>query len=233
MSSIDELRSKIAVVNSTSARLNEQRNKNLGMRETLERQRDTAVKAYMEKYGVDLTKVSMDAEFNRLVQEKSAEVAILEQAITSINAGDYASAKSVLGIDGKSESVAVEQSVQSAPTVQPIAQPVAEPTQPVEFVVTAFTPPVSAPAMMEMSQPKPVDNLVGMGDILKVPEPVMPTAPTSPIAPAPVAQPTVPAGLQIGSGLDLSGLNTPPVITNKATDFSGILNGEPFNPASL
>lgn len=248
MSSVEELRSRIAVVNSTSARLNEQRNRNLGMRETLERQRDSAIRSYKEKYGIDLTQISIDSEYARLMQEKEAEVSVLERAIASIDAGDYATARSILGIaeDGTKPvaSAPVQVSQPAAPVMPSVhTEPLSGVGEPTAPVAPSTPPTLHAPASVppefqaQLKQP----DMVGMDSILKAPEPVEPSAPVSPVAPtAPVTPsapviPSAPASpnVAVGSGLDLSNLSAPPVITNKATDFSGILNGEPFSPAKL
>lgn len=232
MSNIQELRSRIAVVNSTSAKLNEQRNRNLGMRETLERQRNNAIASYKEKYGVDLTQVSVDEEYSRLLQEKEKEVTHLEGIISLITAGDYASARAMSGVDadaGVSDPV-VSTPAQDIAVASPVGVTSPSPLNGIGELVNGFTAPSSI-------EPAPTLHASGSDDVVKdvasfvAPPPVLPTAPVSQ---PPVSSPSVSAPIGgLGSGLDLSGLSAPISTTNKATDFSSVLSGEPFNPNNV
>ena len=61
MGSLEQINSRIAVLNSTSQRVNNERQVNIGKKETLKKQLDDAIKLYQEKYGVAL---SVDTLFN-------------------------------------------------------------------------------------------------------------------------------------------------------------------------
>lgn len=251
MSSLEELRGRIATVNATVAKLNEQRSRNMGMRETLLSQREAAVKQYLTAYGVDLSKVSIEEEFNKVMTEKNAELTQLEGAINAINAGDYDTANKILGGDvaepvakaqtaTAQEATAPAQSVPNVPKSEPTVPVQAETyTQPTQPQVAQFG--AVSPAPQGEVAPPPALNFKPMSE-----PPKMQTQPTQPagmgIAPAKAepAEPAVapPPTMNVGavgsginlSGLDLSGLSVPLEPVNKATDFSSILGGQPFQP---
>ena len=251
MSSLEELRGRIATVNATVAKLNEQRSRNMGMRETLLSQREAAVKQYLTAYGVDLSKVSIEEEFNKVMTEKNAELTKLEGAINAINAGDYDTANKILGGEAvdhvaKAQTAPTQEATAPAPSVPNVPQ--SEPTVPVQAeTYTQPTQPQAAqfgavsPAPQVEVAPPPTFNFQPMSE-----PPKMQTQPTPPaemgIAPAKAepAEPAVapPPTMNVGavgsginlSGLDLSGLSVPLEPVNKATDFSSILGGQPFQP---
>lgn len=245
---VNELRKRISVVNSTVARLNEQRVKNEGMRETLEKQRSEAIKAYSEKYGVDLTTVDINEEYNRVVQAKEAEVNLLTEAISCIESGDYARANQLLGIsvEGSKEvklentgSVIDTNSISSQTEIPSVSAPVdvapptpmVAPTPAVQHTVVAPTPQVVQPTVSIAPPPTVVSNTVPSG--IGAPVPTVAPPPMSglnvpPIPTVPTSVPT-PAASKM-QGLDLSGLQVNAEAVNKATDFSSILNGNMFTP---
>ena len=248
---VDELRGRISTVNATVAKLNEQRSRNQGMRETLEKQRASAIASYAEKYGVDLTKVSIEEEFARVMQAKETEVALLEKVISCINSGDYATANQLMGTgevhteasQTVSQPQAVAQPQVQAPqqSQQTVAPPqFTTPAQvPVEPVRESITPPQAPKIEVPMSG---VDTLtpppmMGVGE---VPTPVAPPAGITPpvsqptgvpnVAPPPMFGESKPTVNATSVGLDLSGLTAPIQPVNRATDFSSILSGQPFQP---
>lgn len=250
---VDELRGRISTVNATVAKLNEQRSRNQGMRETLEKQKASAIATYAEKYGVDLTQVSIEEEFARVMQDKEREVGLLEKVITCINSGDYATANQLMGteegqaqpIQNASQSQAVAQpqpQVQATPQSQPTVAPpqfTAPAQPPVEPAMESITPPQAPKVEVPMSG---VDTLtpppmMGVGEI---PTPVAPPAGITPPVSQPTGVPNVAPPPMFGEskptvhaqsvGLDLSGLTAPIQPVNRATDFSSILNGQPFQP---
>jgi len=251
MSSLEELRGRISTVNATVAKLNEQRSRNMGMRETLLSQRETAVKQYLTAYGVDLSKVSIEEEFNKVMAEKNAELTQLEGAISAINAGDYDTANKILGSEvaepaNEVQTAPVQEAIASAPSAPSVAS--SEPIVPGQAEM--HTPPTQpqvaqfgavSPAPQGEVAPPPTFNFQPMSE-----PPKMQTPPAQPagmgIAPvkAEPAEPAVapPPTMHVGavgsginlSGLDLSGLSVPLEPVNKATDFSSILGGQPFQP---
>ena len=231
MSNINELRQRIAVANSESKRLNSERAINLGKKDTLTKQLDTALKSYNEKYGKNITINTLNAELEAVTIAKEQEVKTIEAIIDAINNGNYEEANKLSGVVTKSEGVtpAISEPVVTQPVAptsvtqtvaQPIAQPVVEPvTQP---VVEPVTQPVVEPVMP--SAPTPVAPPVANTPV--APTPVAPT----PVAPTPVAPPTAPSGLNMPTPPSLSGLDISVPDTNPAPpSFQAIIGGTAFD----
>ena len=209
MSNINELRQRIAVANSESKRLNSERAINLGKKDTLTKQLDTALKSYNEKYGKNITINTLNAELEAVTIAKEQEVKTIEAIIDAINSGNYEEANKLSGVVTKSEGVtpAISEPVVAQPVVEPVTQPVVEPvTQPVVEPVIPSAPTPVAP---------PVANT--------------PVAPT-PVAPTPVAPPTAPSGLNMPTPPSLSGLDISVPDTNPAPpSFQAIIGGTAFD----
>ena len=182
MSNINELRQRIAVANSESKRLNSERAINLGKKDTLTKQLDTALKSYNEKYGKNITINTLNAELEAVTIAKEQEVKTIEAIIDAINNGNYEEANKLSGVVTKSEGVtpAISEPV--------VAQPVAP---------TSVTQPVVEPVMP--SAPTPVAPPVAN-------TPVAPTPVAPPTAPSGLNMPTPPSL----SGLDISVPDTNP-----------------------
>ena len=181
MSNINELRQRIAVANSESKRLNSERAINLGKKDTLTKQLDTALKSYNEKYGKNITINTLNAELEAVTIAKEQEVKTIEAIIDAINNGNYEEANKLSGVVTKSEGVtpAISEPVVAQPVVEPVTQPVVEPVMP------------SAPTPVA----PPVANT-----------PVAPTPVAPPTAPSGLNMPTPPSL----SGLDISVPDTNP-----------------------
>ena len=221
MSNINELRQRIAVANSESKRLNSERAINLGKKDTLTKQLDTALKSYNEKYGKNITINTLNAELEAVTIAKEQEVKTIEAIIDAINNGNYEEANKLSGVVTKSEGVTpaisepvVAQPVAPTSVTQTVAQPVAQPV----------VEPVTQPVVEPVTQP--------------VVEPVMPSAPTpvappvanTPVAPTPVAPPTAPSGLNMPTPPSLSGLDISVPDTNPAPpSFQAIIGGTAFD----
>ena len=212
MSNINELRQRIAVANSESKRLNSERAINLGKKDTLTKQLDTALKSYNEKYGKNITINTLNAELEAVTIAKEQEVKTIEAIIDAINSGNYEEANKLSGVVTKSEGVtpAISEPVVAQPVVEPVTQPVVEPvTQP---VVEPVTQPVVEPV------------------IPSAPTPVAPPVANTPVAPTPVAPPTAPSGLNMPTPPSLSGLDISVPDTNPAPpSFQAIIGGTAFD----
>lgn len=174
MSSMEELRQRIGVINGRIGQINDQRNKNIGMRESLTAQLNQNIADYQAKYGVDLSSAELvEAEYNRVSEEIGEGVALLENVVSKIEAGDYSGANALLGVESK------EQVTQSVQTEQPVAQPV-QTEHPVAQPVTQSAAPVQTEQTVVPTQ---------------VAQPTAPVAPqfTAPVAPESVAPPTAPS----------------------------------------
>ena len=213
MSNINELRQRIAVANSESKRLNSERAINLGKKDTLTKQLDTALKSYNEKYGKNITINTLNAELEAVTIAKEQEVKTIEAIIDAINNGNYEEANKLSGVVTKSEGVTpaisepvVAQPVAPTSVTQTVAQPVAQP------VVEPVTQPVVEPVMPS------------------APTPVAPPVANTPVAPTPVAPPTAPSGLNMPTPPSLSGLDISVPDTNPAPpSFQAIIGGTAFD----
>ena len=242
---VTELRGKIATVNATVAKLNEQRVRNQGMRETLEKQRSESIAIYKEKYGVDLDEVDVNAEFQRVMKEKEAEVGLLSEVISCIEGGNYARANQLLGVSSSTEMQRTEEQLsQSIPAINAEQTTVSQVSTTPNQVSTFQQTPASV-------TPPPVDIPMSGVDSLGVPLVAAPPAfpsenPSQGITP-PVRSglssvPQTPVGVEgstlkpavptsnAGVGLDLSGLQFNTETVNRAVDFSSILGGNQFTP---
>lgn len=242
--SVTDLRGRISTVNATVSRLNEQRVRNMGMRETLEKQKSDAIASYLEKYGVDLNVVNVQEEFQRVMAVKQAEVDLMTEVIGCIDNGDFARANQLLNIGASDTNISTPQTTESTPVSAPqvsavnvpVSEPVSAPVQtPVQSGVAmsgvdSLVPPTPVvPTVSNVVQPTvaptpavaPPPLMSGLGAVGSVP-----IAP--PVAPPPLGMPTTHHA--VGSGLDLSSLQVNTEMVNRATDFSGILGGQPFIP---
>ena len=221
MSNINELRQRIAVANSESKRLNSERAINLGKKDTLTKQLDTALKSYNEKYGKNITINTLNAELEAVTIAKEQEVKTIEAIIDAINSGNYEEANKLSGVVTKSEGVTpaisepvVVQPVAPTSVTQTVAQPVAQP------VVEPVTQPVVEPVTQPVVEPV----------IPSAPTPVAPPVANTPVAPTPVAPPTAPSGLNMPTPPSLSGLDISVPDTNPAPpSFQAIIGGTAFD----
>lgn len=254
MSSMEELRQRIGVINSRIGQINDQRNKNIGMRESLTTQLNQSIADYQAKYGVDLsTSELVDAEYNRVAEEKEKEVKLLEDVISKIEAGDYSGANTLLGVEPETKSVeqkvetkqseSVEPSVASQSTEPVVPVPQAEqsvpPTTQVEQSVSP-TPQVE-PSVPLTPQAEPVAPVQVEQSVPSTPvAPVMPSAPS--MTPPPV--PTVPTGGSLGSNAESflegfekpaapTGVTPPPAPVSTPSAPTGGVTPPPANPMSF
>ena len=232
MPTVQEITQRIAAANAEVKRLNNERNVNLGKRETLTAQLNNTLAKYSQQYGVALTVDNLQKEMQRVLQEKENETTLIENMLALIKEGKYEDAERLANPDAF-----VESSTAPTPTVEPT--PVA-PTPTVEPTLVAPTPiaptPVSPlPNLSEDVMPEPkAPVLPNLSEEIKMPEPVAPSKTVLPDLseevgmdalkgfqsgePAPIT-PTAPK-----SAVDTSSL---PDLTG-VTDFEAILGGEAF-----
>lgn len=162
----EELLQRVNTLNEKSKKLNQQRMQNIGRKEALQKQLDTALSQYNEKYGTTLTVEEVDAELTRVASELEGQVANVESVITAIETGNYAEAERI--VTPSTEGGTSEQSNTVAPAETPVVEQVTAPemTAPVN-PVNPISAPV-APATTASSVP-------------------VPEMPTSPVSPAPVS----------------------------------------------
>lgn len=243
MSSMEELRQRIGVINSRIGQINDQRNKNIGMRESLTTQLNQSIADYQAKYGVDLsTSELVDAEYNRVAEEKEKEVKLLEDVISKIEAGDYSGANTLLGVEPETKSVEQKVETKQSESVEPsIASQSTEPVAPVPQVEQNVP---STPQVEQSVSPTPQVEPAPVQVEQSVPQtPVAPAIPSAPsMTPPPV--PASPAGGSLGGNAEsfLEGFEKPaaptgvtpppaPVFTPSAP--TGGVTPPPANPMSF
>ena len=125
MPTVQEITQRIAAANAEVKRLNNERNVNLGKRETLTAQLNNTLAKYSQQYGVALTVDNLQKEMQRVLQEKENETTLIENMLALIKEGKYEGAERLANPDAF-----VESNTAPTPTVEPT--PVAPtPTVPV------------------------------------------------------------------------------------------------------
>lgn len=165
----EALLQRVNTLNEKSKKLNQQRMQNIGRKEALQKQLDTALSQYNEKYGTTLTVEGVDAELTRVASELEGQVANVESVITAIETGNYAEAERI--VTPSEEGGTAEQSTKVAPTETPVVEQVTAP----EMI---------APVNSVNPIPTPVAPVAPATPASSVPVPEMPT---SPVSPAPVS----------------------------------------------
>lgn len=243
MSSMEELRQRIGVINSRIGQINDQRNKNIGMRESLTTQLNQSIADYQAKYGVDLsTSELVDAEYNRVAEEKEKEVKLLEDVISKIEAGDYSGANALLGVEPETKSVEQKVETKQSESVEPsVASQSTEPVAPVPQVEQNVP---STPQVEQSVSPTPQVEPVPVQVEQSVPQtpvaPVMPSAPS--MTPPPV--PASPAGGSLGGNAESflegfekpaapTGVTPPPAPVSTPSAPTGGVTPPPANPMSF
>jgi hypothetical protein len=224
MTNYNELLQKISSVNAQVQTLNKERQVNLGKKQALETQLSTAIANYKASYGVDLTPETVEAEYNKVLAEKQAEVAKLETTLSAIKQGNFEEAKEEV----QQANVNVSQSANvEMPQVQPtkveMSQAQVQPTM-VEVPQTNVT----QPARVEMPQAQPnvapptrveQTQVVAPAPHVEAPTPQPVTVPISQAtAPTPAPAPTQQTMTPVSS----TPVSAPPI------NFNSILSGTDF-----
>ena len=220
---LNEINSRIAVINAESKRLNNERQINIGKREALEKQLNEAFALYEKNYGVKLTIETLEQEVNRVVSDKNTEISRIEQMLNLIKSGNYDEANKLAGVDtAQHMQREVMQSAMDA-MATPVAETPVAPTIPVaETPVVPTAPVTETPVAPTSPSPIPVVGtptppvLDGQTGAFNVPTASTPPVPPTPVAEPPVTKPTVtetPAVPTIPN-LDMSsGFVAPPPMT--------------------
>lgn len=237
--SIEEIRNRISVINSETARLNTQRNQNIGRQETLKKQLNDAFDLYKKNYGVELTAENLQSELDSVTKKKEEELNKIEQILNFIKSGNITEANKLAGVEEQVSATEVYREVIQSANDEAVTQPV--------FTETVIPPnaPVASPT------PTPV---VQTPQFQAPPTPPVPETIAPPVAP-PVAPPKAQSQKQVLTGaetLDMGmpalegftkpslGSLTPPPSTDteekvappksNIQDFGAILNGTAFKP---
>ena len=238
MPTVQEITQRIAAANAEVKRLNNERNVNLGKRETLTAQLNNTLAKYSQQYGVELTVDNLQKEMQRVLQEKETETTLIENMLALIKEGKYEDAERLANPDALVESNTAPTPVSPTPTVEPTPvapTPTVEPTSVAPTSTVEPTPVSPLPNLSEEVMPEPkAPVLPNLSEEIKMPEPVAPSKTVLPDLseevgmdalkgfqsgePAPIT-PTAPK-----SAVDTSTL---PDLTG-VTDFEAILGGEAF-----
>lgn len=175
----EELLQRVNTLNEKSKKLNQQRMQNIGRKEALQKQLDTALSQYNEKYGTTLTVEGVDAELTRVASELEGQVANVESVITAIETGNYAEAERI--VTPSTEGGTAEQSTTVAPTETPVVEQVTAPEMPTSPVSPAPTAPVSNSFLDGVTQAPDAGSVFTQS--FKAPE--TPVASEEPVKPAP------------------------------------------------
>lgn len=255
--SIEEIRSRISVINAETARLNTQRNQNIGRQQTLTKQLNDAFDLYKKNYGVELTTENLQSELDSVTKKKEEELGKIEQILSLINAGNIAEANKLAGIevadavhtaqeitqsandDVNTENVPVSPSIPTPPSTPEISVPPSVPIPP--STPEVIPPAVETPVVPPVAPP--------------VTPPIAPPVTETPVAP-PVAPPITPPktspvltgaeslemGMSALEGFSKPSLGSLATPTNESKsdaptppktpvqDFGAILNGTAFKP---
>lgn len=237
---VGALNSRISVVNANVKRLNNERQVSLGRLDTLKSQLDSAFAAYKEKFGVELTPETLNAELARVTAEKEKEVSYIEQIFQLIEAGDFAGANAMAeqGVGAVNAQSPASEVVQAESTVaepaneeaEVVAEPPVAPSAPAVSAPAVSAPPVmTPPPVMEIPQ-----AAVGAAQpTVAIPQPAVatPEKPKSPILSG-LDLPTPPT---VSAPPNLSGLGVTPATPAKPeqkvsspNSFGAILSGTEF-----
>lgn len=215
MSNIADLNQRIAIANAESKRINNERQVNIGKRETLQQQLDSALQKYEADYGKKLSIDSLDAEINTVSTAKEKEIESIENMLTMIKEGRYTEAEAVVKPEVQTEVNVAQPEVNVA---QPVTRPVPQ---------KDISQPIATPVMQEpvVSQPIATPPSIPMS------EPTMPVSP----APAPnLVTPPVLSGLNMPTSPKLSGLDVQAEKPKQTpSSFQAILGGTAFGSDNI
>lgn len=252
---LQQINQRIAVVNSESKRLNNERQVLIGKRQTLEQQLSDLLATYEKDYGVKLTIDTIEAEVARVSALKEEEVSGVEMMLDLIKAGRYEEAERIASGAVDSHGIPVEPAQTAVPAQQTatVADDGAVKAERVEdeTPIPASNPPVgdvppAPPPQQSAGAPVPPDP-VG-----KPPAPPTFAPPAPPVfaPPAEVAPPSPPAGQSAVAQDDrpappppiqkpTAPLGTPKIgvppavgVPNQSgpMSFQAVLGGQAFNP---
>lgn len=159
---------RVKALNEQSNKINEERTKNLGRYDALQKQLNATIADYNTRYGTSLTEETIYTEQQKVAEETEKQIAHIESILACISAGDYDGANKLAGVVEPVKGVAPSVEVAS-PTTAPSVEPVTAPS--VEVVA-----PTTAPTK---------------DTVVSVPMQIFEQEQTTPLAPPPVAPPPV------------------------------------------
>lgn len=237
MNNYNELLQKISSVNAQVQTLNKERQVNLGKKQALETQLSTAIANYKASYGVDLTPETVEAEYNKVLAEKQAEVAKLETTLSAIKQGNFEEAQ----VEVQQANVNVPQANTVSPVnvempqaqVQPtmVEKPQTQPTmveKPVNIEVPQTQPNVVQPARVEMPQADVTQPAMVEQTHVVAPAPTPHVeAPTPQPVTVPISQAAAPTPAPASTQQTMTPVSSTPV-SAPPINFNSILSGTDF-----
>lgn len=180
---LEQINERVSQLNNEVARLNSQRAVNLGKRETLQAQLDSAIRAYNDTYGASIDVSTLDSEIASVTADTEKAVMHMEKVLACINSGDIAGAEQLLGVEPSS---ATQPLVTPQAVVEPVvAQPVIEPvvnTVPAQPQASAIPQTVIEPVVQEFVTPQ-----AAVEPVVAPPVGVVAPPPVNDASPAPMS----------------------------------------------
>lgn len=215
---LEQINQRISQVNEESKRLNNERQISIGRKETLTQQLNEALESYSKKYGVSITPDTLEAEVNRVMQLKQAELENVERVLNLIKEGKYEEVGGIVN-PVQAEQVVPQQTtshIESNP--EPVSQSVLPPI--FNTGVSEQVPNLGVPSQevhQQVSKPSSSMNLSGLSDDISDSRPIAPP-------------PTFNKPTQQLSGLDMPASTPSSNVTSDVTSFSAIIGGTAFAP---
>lgn len=176
---LEQINERVSQLNNEVARLNSQRAVNLGKRETLQAQLDSAIRAYNDTYGASIDVSTLDSEIASVTADTEKAVMHMEKVLACINSGDIAGAEQLLGVEPSSatQPLATPQAVVEPVVAPPVIEPVVN-TVPVPPQASAIPQTVIEPVVQEFVTPQAsVEPVVASPVGVVVPPPVNDASP--------------------------------------------------------
>lgn len=120
---------RVKALNEQSNKINEERTKNLGRYDALQKQLNATIADYNTRYGTSLTEDTIYTEQQKVAEETEKQIAHIESILACISAGDYDGANKLAGVvSGSTEPVKGVVSPVKEPSVE-VASPTTAPTK--------------------------------------------------------------------------------------------------------
>lgn len=180
---LEQINERVSQLNNEVARLNSQRAVNLGKRETLQAQLDSAIRAYNDTYGASIDVSTLDSEIASVTADTEKAVMHMEKVLACINSGDIAGAEQLLGVEPSSatQPLATPQAVVEPVVAPPVIEPVVN-TVPAPPQASAIPQTVIEPVVQEFVTPQAVVEPVVVSPVEVVAPP-----PVNDASPAPMS----------------------------------------------
>lgn len=180
---LEQINERVSQLNNEVARLNSQRAVNLGKRETLQAQLDSAIRAYNDAYGASIDVSTLDSEIASVTADTEKAVMHMEKVLACINSGDIAGAEQLLGVEPSSatQPLATPQAVVEPVVAPPVIEPVVN-TVPAPPQASAIPQTVIEPVVQEFVTPQ-----AAVEPVVAPPVGVVAPPPVNDASPAPMS----------------------------------------------